>query len=102
MARAIRASASSALIVHSEKGFDSRKLDEGRMAHPGEHQAAAREPEYLGRFRDDVGGWADLALIEAAVDRGVTVRPPRRVMRPAIGGMPFFLRAAIHSQLSRS
>src|SRR6266542_2213120 len=34
MARAIRASASSALIVHSEKGFDSRTLDEGRMAHP--------------------------------------------------------------------
>jgi hypothetical protein len=34
MARAIRALASSALIVHSEKGLDSRKLDEGRMAHP--------------------------------------------------------------------
>ena len=34
MARAIRASASPALIVHSEKGFDSRKSDEGRMAHP--------------------------------------------------------------------
>src|SRR6266566_6352961 len=36
MARAIRASASasSALIVHSEKGLDSRKLDEGPMAHP--------------------------------------------------------------------
>src|SRR6266487_3902049 len=34
MARATRASASSALIVHSEKGFDSRTLDEGRMAHP--------------------------------------------------------------------
>src|SRR5947207_544026 len=34
MARAIRASASSAVIVHSENGFDSRKLDEGRMAHP--------------------------------------------------------------------
>ncbi len=34
MARAIRASASSALIVHSDKGLDSRKLDEGRMARP--------------------------------------------------------------------
>src|SRR5437899_5644348 len=34
MARAIRASASSAVIVHSEKRFDSRKLDAGRMAHP--------------------------------------------------------------------
>src|SRR5205823_5198345 len=34
MARAIRASASRAVIVHSENGFASRKLDEGRMAHP--------------------------------------------------------------------
>src|SRR6266496_2492072 len=34
MTRAIRASASSALIVHSENGFDSRKLNDGRMAHP--------------------------------------------------------------------
>src|SRR6266568_3726588 len=31
MTRAIRASASSALIVHSENGFDSRKLNDGRM-----------------------------------------------------------------------
>src|SRR5947209_7104659 len=34
MARAIRSSASSALIVHSEKAFDPRELDEGRMAPP--------------------------------------------------------------------
>src|SRR6266542_3170324 len=41
MARAIRASASSAVIVHSEKEFDSRKLDEGRMAHPSIWDAPA-------------------------------------------------------------
>ena len=42
----------------------------------------ARDPasaaaEYGAEFRDDIGGWADLAIIEAAVDRGLMVRPPR-------------------------
>jgi hypothetical protein len=42
-----------------------------------EDPAAARA-EWLGEFRDDIAGFADVALIEAAVDCGVTVRPPRR------------------------
>jgi hypothetical protein len=33
--------------------------------------------EWLAEFRDDIGSWLDVATIEAAVDRGVTVRPPR-------------------------
>ena len=41
-----------------------------------EDPAAARA-EWLAEFRDDVGGWADIAIIEAAVDRGLMVRPPR-------------------------
>ena len=41
-----------------------------------EDPAAARA-EWLAEFRDDVGGWADLAIIEATVDRKVMVRPPR-------------------------
>jgi hypothetical protein len=44
-------------------------------------QALAEDPtgaaaEWLAQFRDDVSGWATRDLIEAAVDRGVTVRPP--------------------------
>src|SRR6266699_4399665 len=50
MARAIRASASSAVIVHSENGFDSRKLDEGRMAHPPLGRPLPCEPNY-GRLK---------------------------------------------------
>src|SRR6266487_5893311 len=50
MARAIRASASSVLIVHSENGFDSRKLDEGRMAHPPLGCPLPCEPNY-GRLK---------------------------------------------------
>jgi hypothetical protein len=41
-----------------------------------EEDPAAAKAEWLGEFRDDIGGWADFALIEQAVDVGVTVRPP--------------------------
>src|SRR6266480_6789069 len=50
MARAMRASTSSAVIVHSENGFDSRKLDEGRMAHPPLGCPLPCEPNY-GRLK---------------------------------------------------
>ena len=50
MARVIRASASSALMVHSEKGLVSRKLDEGRMAHPPLGCPLPCEPNY-GRLK---------------------------------------------------
>jgi hypothetical protein len=33
----------------------------------------------MGEFRDDIGGWLGLEVIEVAVDRGVMVRPPHRV-----------------------
>jgi hypothetical protein len=42
-----------------------------------EDDPSAAKAEWLGEFRDDIGGWADAAVIEAAVDAGVTVRPPR-------------------------
>lgn len=43
--------------------------------------ALARDPEragaeYLGEFRSDVGDFLDRALLDAATDHGVTVRPP--------------------------
>lgn len=40
-----------------------------------ERDPAAAAAEYGAEFRKDVSGWADLALIESAVDYGVTVRP---------------------------
>ena len=39
---------------------------------------AAAKAEWLGEFRDDVGGWLPSEVIEAAVDVGITVRPPRK------------------------
>jgi hypothetical protein len=38
--------------------------------------------EWLGEFRNDLAAYIDLETIEAAVDRGVTVRPPRRDAKP--------------------
>ncbi len=47
-------------------------------------RAIAKDPasaaaEYMGEFRDDIGGWLSVEVIEHAVDRGVTVRQPHRV-----------------------
>jgi hypothetical protein len=42
---------------------------------------AAAKAEWLGEFRDDVGGWLPSEVIEAAVDVGITVRPPRKDFR---------------------
>jgi hypothetical protein len=40
-----------------------------------EDPAAARA-EWLAEFRSDISGWLPSELIEAAVDKGITVRPP--------------------------
>jgi hypothetical protein len=42
---------------------------------------AAALSELLGQFRDDVGGWMPPEVIEAAVDVGIAVRPPRKDFR---------------------
>jgi hypothetical protein len=42
-----------------------------------ERDSAAARAEYGAEFRDDVAGFLDAALVEAMVDRGVIVRPPR-------------------------
>ena len=47
-------------------------IDDGYA--PGSASAAA---EYGAHFRSDIEGFLALELIEAAVDRGVVVRPPR-------------------------
>jgi len=36
---------------------------------------AGADAEWMANFRNDIGGWLDIALIEAAVDYGITVRP---------------------------
>jgi hypothetical protein len=65
---------------------------------------AAAKAEWLGEFRDDIAGFADIALIEAAVDYGVTVRPPRPGTRyrsgcdPSGGARDSFTAAIAHDE----
>ncbi|ABQ36961.1 hypothetical protein [Bradyrhizobium sp. BTAi1] len=40
---------------------------------------AAASAEWMGEFRDDIGGWLPLEVIESAVDQGVMVRPPQPI-----------------------
>jgi len=74
-------------------------IDEAMMEDP-----AAASSEWMAQFRDDVGGWAELALIERAVDDGVTVRPPRRGVAyqsfcdPSGGAKDSFTAAIAHEE----
>lgn len=71
-----------------------------------QRDAAAASAEYGAEFRKDVSGWADLALIEAAVDYGVTVRPPEHGKRvnyrsfcdPSGGASDSFTMAIAHDE----
>ena len=51
-------------------------LDQAEIDRALEEDPAAARAEWLGQFRDDVLGFLTMALIEAAVDEGVVVRPP--------------------------
>jgi len=51
----------------------------------------AARAEWLAEFRSDISGYLDLEVVEAPVDRGVTVRPPRQGIRYVSGGFyPLF------------
>jgi hypothetical protein len=66
---------------------------------------AGARAEYLAEFRDDIGGWLAVETIEAAVDRGVTVRPPATVVHkyrsgcdPSGGSKDSFTAAVAHDE----
>jgi hypothetical protein len=42
---------------------------------------AKASAEYMAEFRDDIAGWLGIDVIQAAVDAGVTVRPPSPLQR---------------------
>ena len=69
-----------------------------------EKDPAAARAEYLGEFRDDISGFLSRALVEGAVDHGVTVRPPVRGMLyrafadPSGGAHDSFTAAIAHKE----
>ena len=79
--------------------LDPRIIEEALDSDP-----AAAKAEWLAEFRDDIGGWASVELIEAAVDRDVSVRPPVKGLRyvsfcdPSGGTRDSFTAAIAHSE----
>ncbi len=77
------------------------EIDEAMAEDP-----ASARAEWLAEFRDDIAGWADLELIEFAVDRDVTVRPPsadnrivyRSGVDPSGGAKDSFTMAIAHDE----
>jgi hypothetical protein len=69
-----------------------------------EKDPAAARAEYLGEFRDDISGFLSRELVEAAVDYGVTVRPPVRGVQyrafadPSGGAHDSFTAAIAHKE----
>jgi len=66
---------------------------------------AAASCEWMADFRDDIGGWLALETIEAAVQRGLTVRPPTTIhytyvaaADPSGGSKDFFTAAIAHNE----
>ena len=79
--------------------IDQAIIDEAMAEDP-----AAARAEWMAEFRDDIAGFADIALIEAAVDYGITVRPPRAGIRyrsgcdPSGGARDSFTAAIAHDE----
>jgi hypothetical protein len=65
------------LVIKAPTAALNPSLDESIIAEALEDDPVAARADWLGEFRDDIAGFVDVALIEAAVDGGVTVRPPR-------------------------
>lgn len=65
---------------------------------------AGAKAEWLAEFRDDIAGWLATETIEAAVDSGVTVRPPRHDFQyvafadPSGGAKDSFTCAVAHQE----
>jgi hypothetical protein len=64
------------LVIRAATRQMNPTIDQTFIDEALEEDPAKAEAEWLAEFRDDIGGWADFALIEQAVDLGVTVRPP--------------------------
>jgi hypothetical protein len=90
------------LVVKATSKMLNPTLDQAIIDQALIDDPAAAKAEWLGEFRDDVGGWLPSEVIEAAVDIGITVRPPRKDFRyvsfcdPSGGARDSFTAAVAH------
>jgi hypothetical protein len=66
------------LVIQASSAQLNPTLDPALVARALQDDPAAARAEWGGQFRDDVGAFVPLELIESAVDLGVLVRPPRQ------------------------
>jgi hypothetical protein len=92
------------LVVKAPTTALNPTIDQAIVDAALQEDPAAARAEWLGEFRDDLEGFADVALIEAAVDRGVTLRPPQPGINyvsftdPSGGARDSFTCAVAHSE----
>jgi hypothetical protein len=95
---------SDVLVVRAPSIALNPTLDPKIVDQALEEDPAAATAEWLAEFRDDIAGWASRELVEAAVDRGVVVRPPvhgisyRSFCDPSGGARDSFAMAIAHAE----
>jgi hypothetical protein len=64
------------LVIRAPTKMLNPTVDQAIIDREMEKDPAAARSEWLAEWRDDISGYIDAELIEAAVDRNVVVRPP--------------------------
>jgi hypothetical protein len=92
------------LVIQAPTTALNPTIDQGIIDRAFQDDPAAASAEWDGQFRDDIAGFADVALIEAAVDRDMTLRPPRPGVAyvsfcdPSGGARDSFTMAVAHNE----
>jgi hypothetical protein len=92
------------IVVNAPSRTMNETLSESIVARAYERDPQSAKAEFGGEFRNDIAGFLDFALIDAAVDRGVLVRPPRSGVRyraaadPSGGASDSFTLALCHDE----
>jgi hypothetical protein len=86
------------LVVHGSSRAFNPTLPQSIIDDALKRDPAAARAEWLAEWRDDIAAFLSRELIEAAVDKGVVVRPPAS----AFGMTPSSIRAAGLATASRA
>jgi len=74
------------LIIQAPTRLLNPTVDPAIIDRALEDDPAGAKAEWLAEFRDDIGGWISVELIEAAVENGTTVRAPSTLHHTYVSG----------------
>lgn len=92
------------IVVNAASRTMNSTLSERVVARAYDRDPQAAASEYGGTFRTDISGFLDFDLVAAAIDHGVTVRPPMANVRyrastdPSGGASDSFALAVSHTE----